>query len=260
MQLPLREGERLNIHGTRYYRIDGKLYLSVTSVLAVVAKPAIAPWAARVALDAVAAYLSGREPITQGELAAALAYAQSEPERLRDRAAARGSARHGRIASPARDPVATAVLDTFGLEPLAHEYLILSDTDGYAGTCDLVARTPDGALAVLDWKTGGVWPEHALQLGAYARAVEEMTGETVEHGVVVQLRDDTYRAYRVDLERARYGFRAALALYRALHAEQLLQPLPCADDDPVGQVDARGRGPPVSPENQCRATRCVEWR
>jgi len=236
MQLPAREGERLTIGGTRFYRIEGKLYLSVTSVLTVVAKPALVSWATRVALDAVATYLSDRQTLTQEDLAAALAYARTEPERLRDQTAGRGAARHERIASPARDPAATRVLDRLGLEPLAYEYLVLSDRDGYAGTCDLVARAPDGALAVLDWKTGGVWPEHALQLGAYASAVEEMTGWVVAHGVVVQLRERVASVYRVDLERARCGFRAALALYRTLRAERLLEPLTSGEG---------GRGPPL---------------
>ena len=47
----------------------------------------------------------------------------------------------------------------------------------YAGGIDAVARTEDGELVVIDFKTGGLYDEAAYQLAAYAVALEELTGE-----------------------------------------------------------------------------------
>jgi len=49
--------------------------------------------------------------------------------------------------------------------------------DGYAGTVDLIQSTPDAVL-IVDWKTTkklpkSAWPEHLLQLGAYAKAYQD---------------------------------------------------------------------------------------
>ncbi len=39
----------------------------------------------------------------------------------------------------------------------------------------------DGRMVALDWKTSnGIYPEYALQVAAYAKALEEMTGEEVQ--------------------------------------------------------------------------------
>ena len=226
--LPVTNARRLTLGGIRFYQVDGVLYVSVTSVLAVVGKPELVRWAKGVALDAVAAELADCEVITPAQLAAALERARGEPERIRDEAAQRGSARHQDVArslADDRDSAEREVLRALGLTPLVTEYTVVSRDHGYAGTCDLVAESDAGELAVLDWKTGGVWPEHALQVGAYALAIEELSGLPVTRGYVVSLKSWEPAVYEVDVPVAKEGFLSALGLFQALQAETLLSRL-----------------------------------
>ena len=88
----------------------------------------------------------------------------------------------------------------------------------YAGTADLIAKMKDGTLAVIDWKTGNVYPEHALQLVAYMNC-EHVAGvdghlgklPPVTKGYVVQLPGDgTYKAH--EFEPTPRAFRTFIAL------------------------------------------------
>ena len=66
-----------------------------------------------------------------------------------------------------------------GLDIQMSEMMVYSAKYRYAGAMDAVA-TRDGQLVALDWKTSnGLYPEYALQVAAYAKALEEMTGQTV---------------------------------------------------------------------------------
>jgi hypothetical protein len=76
------------------------------------------------------------------------------------------------------------------LEPVAIEETVWSDRHGFAGTADLVARV-DGAMTLLDWKTGkAVYPEAWLQNAAYRVAWNECSENgrpPVTRGIVVRL-------------------------------------------------------------------------
>src|SRR5207237_6771148 len=59
---------------------------------------------------------------------------------------------------------------SIALEPLAIERTVYCESCGYAGTLDLYARV-EGALTVLDWKSGrAIYPEAFLQNVAYRHA------------------------------------------------------------------------------------------
>ena len=73
------------------------------------------------------------------------------------------------------------------LEPIDIERMVFSEKWWYAGTCDYYGKI-DGKLAVLDLKTSsGLYREMPLQLAAYAVALEEETGETIEQGWIIRL-------------------------------------------------------------------------
>jgi genome maintenance exonuclease 1 len=215
---------RLRVGGERFYEVDGVLYPSVTTVLSVVAKPNLVAWARRTVLAAV------RELLANGaDVETALTLAEREPERVRDTAAQRGSSAHGAIALAlsGRDypremapwvEAALGFLEDHGLSLLASEQVLVSRRHGYAGTCDVATVQADGGLTLVDWKTGGIWPEHALQLGAYGIALEEMTGQPVAAAYVVSLRGGHAEAKQVDLAEACPAFLATLALWRATQA------------------------------------------
>jgi ATP-dependent exoDNAse (exonuclease V) beta subunit len=63
------------------------------------------------------------------------------------------------------------------IAPEDTERIVFSERYGYAGALDALGRLPNGQRVALDWKTSReMRPEYALQLAAYARAYEEMTG------------------------------------------------------------------------------------
>ena len=58
----------------------------------------------------------------------------------------------------------------------------------YAGTIDLVCQHEGSAeLVVIDVKTGGVFDEAAMQVSAYATALEYLTNDPVSEAWVLQL-------------------------------------------------------------------------
>lgn len=231
--LPSLTARRLRVGDARLYEVDGALYPSVTTVLSVIAKPNLVAWARRTTLEAVRSALDGRESIGREELLSLLLEAEREPERQRDQAAARGLSVHEAIALALQDEPypgelapyvaqALAFLASQGLQVLSPEAVLVSRRHGYAGTCD-VASQGEAGLVLLDWKTGGLWPEHALQLGAYAIALEEMTGQAVREAYLVALREGSHSVRQVELPAARRGFLAALELWKVLQSELLVR-------------------------------------
>jgi hypothetical protein len=79
--------------------------------------------------------------------------------------------------------------DVASWQMLAVEALLFSQTYGYAGQSDFIARRPDGVVVVGDFKTSkGVYLSHHLQAAAYEQAAREMglvsDDEPVERHVV----------------------------------------------------------------------------
>ena len=221
--------------GQRLYEIDGALYPSVTTILSVVSKPNLVAWARRTTIEAIRSAVLEMNSLTIERVLAVLDEMASEPERVAEEAARRGTAVHDAIAMALSGQLyprdlegyvsqALDFLATHNLDVVAREAVLVSKQHGFAGTCDVASYGGKG-FVLLDWKTGGIYPEHALQLAAYAIAVEEMTGGKVTDAIVVGLRDSSYEAKRVALAPAREAFLGALALWRRLRAD-LLQDLP----------------------------------
>lgn len=91
-------------------------------------------------------------------------------------------------------------------EVIRTEMTIYNRTFRYAGTCDAIVKLKDGRVAMVDWKTGSLWPESALQLTAYVRG--EFVGHPdgtiedvpeVDVGLIVGLSGDgSYEAREVE--------------------------------------------------------------
>ncbi|WP_460170231.1 CRISPR-associated protein Cas4, partial [Thermus sp. FJN-A] len=97
---------------------------------------------------------------------------------------------------------------------LRSEEAVFHPEHRYAGRVDLVARCGD-RLVVVDLKTSSrVYPEHLLQVGAYALALRE-EGLAVEGGFVVALREGM-KVAEVPLEEAGEAFLGLLAVHRFL--------------------------------------------
>lgn len=219
-----------------YYRFDGRKYVSVTTVLQALAKPALVPWAARTAAEAI---FEHPDEIDTTEKAVAAIY------RKRDNAADRGSLIHSLAEAVARG----AEIDLAGVPdaargyaqafvawarvmqptPLFTEANVFSDTHGYAGTCDLIAVFPDKQIRLVDFKTSSdVYRETGLQLEAYRQAdfivphvgeVRRIPLPTVVETAAVLLRPDgtfEYRTMRGDFE----AFLALMRVWRWLRGKE----------------------------------------
>jgi hypothetical protein len=210
----------------------------VTTILGVIAKPALIPWARNMALDSVRAALApriGKRPLlTQAWVDEVLAEAKARPDQIKTEAGDFGTQAHGYIESillgrkgtipKAFETVIDSFLDwkdQFQLEITLAEQMVYSLQHQYAGSMDAVA-THQGCLVALDWKTSnGLYREYDLQVAAYAQALHEMTGQPVEQAWVVRFgkKEAEFECRQVkDLDQCFEGFKGALALWRTLNA------------------------------------------
>ena len=76
----------------------------------------------------------------------------------------------------------------YDLQIIASELMVYHPAYKYAGTIDLVCqRIGTAELVVIDVKTGGVFDEAAMQISAYAQALEYLTNDPVSEAWVLQL-------------------------------------------------------------------------
>lgn len=215
----------------RTYTINanGKEYKlpSVTTILNVIGKPALVPWAKKVSLEKMRAELygyvddplfGGQRTIERSQVDQIIAAASKRPDEVRDAAGDFGTAAHGLIErillgeSVTPTPSFEAVVQNFlhwyegsGLQITASEKMVYSIAHGYAGTMDATA-TRGGQLVVLDWKTGNaLYPEARLQVAAYAMALDEMIGTRHREAIIVRFAkdapkkpEDAFEAYRLE--------------------------------------------------------------
>ena len=191
--------------GGRVYRVthpghSAALYPSVTSVLGVLDKGALLPWAVRTSLDAVRTGLRERGtfdatvPDDSDWLDGLLKRAATAPDDVKNAAADIGTRVHAAIdaivcGAPPPDDLAPDVAPAvegfrrwfassgLQLSP-AGDFAVFSRTYRYAGAADCLGRAADGSLVVLDFKTSNsIHSSYALQLAAYAAAVKEMAAD-----------------------------------------------------------------------------------
>ena len=88
---------------------------------------------------------------------------------------------------------------------------------GYCGTADMVGRM-QGRVALLDRKcTASMHPDVAIQVAAYAEALNHMITESPPVTLIAGLhlrRDGSYKVHTYDLAAAFNVFRAALVFYQ----------------------------------------------
>ena len=76
----------------------------------------------------------------------------------------------------------------YDLQIIASELMVYHPAYKYAGTIDLVCqRIGTAELVVIDVKTGGVFDEAAMQISAYAQALEYLTNDPVSEAWALQL-------------------------------------------------------------------------
>ena len=107
-------------------------------------------------------------------------------------------------------------------EVIKSESVVYSKAYQYAGTMDCLAKV-NGKTCLLDWKTSkGIYPEMELQVVAYMRAAEEMSGERIESATIVRF-GKTDAAFEVreiplkDFDRLFAVFLHTYELWKFLH-------------------------------------------
>lgn len=86
------------------------------------------------------------------------------------------------------------------INPIETEYIVFNNN--YAGTVDMICRE-DGKIVLYDWKTGNnIYDSAYLQVSAYKKAYEVMTGVEVDGVKILQinpkLNKKGWREYTVD--------------------------------------------------------------
>lgn len=178
----------MSFSNIRYYPIKGKQFISVTSVLKVIAKPELVNWAAREAVrakDAGAADKIANAAATRGtrvhEWIEATLKGRQPPD-LTDKEA--GYAKAFELCKSRHKMV-----------PLTSEEVVHHEQEGIAGTLDATYEV-DGVPTLMDYKTvsNGRWlfeyppyREHRLQLEAYRRCKLAMTATWLPQVAVLRL-------------------------------------------------------------------------
>lgn len=211
-------------NGVRWYDMSGQglgVHPSVTSILGVMDKPALVPWAAKMSAEYAAKNLELLSSVSFDE-----AVELVKGARFRGGEAKLGDAVHdavervirGEDDTPPPDAVKghlkgfAEFCELWEPEWVATELRVVNTEVGYAGSLDALALidTGDGlgkVLTIIDHKTGkGVYPETAAQLCAYARATHAVTEDgrvmrmpKVERALVLHLRPRSWKAIPADI-------------------------------------------------------------
>ena len=206
-----------------FYKVDGVRYQRVTTALGIINKPALIPWAKRIALDKVREVLL--DPNVRGELVnksyevvadeeydgwvdRLITAASLKPDEVRDASAALGTEAHeivrdiSMVESP-EDRVsliemvpdnqrpavegAVAFLHDYDITVAETEFTVWDNDLKVAGTIDGIGYR-DGQMVIWDWKrSAGLYWETALQLAAYTQLLTNITGEHVYDAYAVRL-------------------------------------------------------------------------
>lgn len=237
--------------GGRFYDIPelGEMP-SVTSVLSVISKPALVPWAARVERElvveaAAALYVDAPAPrMTKAgyvtSLLQRLGHERAHEKQLK-KAGDIGSECHRLVEwnlrlesgqkvgpQPTVGPAASTAYTAFRqwweesrLQVLALEQTVWHPLLRYAGTLDILAYQGTD-LVLVDLKTSkAIYDEMTLQVAAYVKAVDAMGHGPVKRGYIVRLpktEGDTFEACEVaDLDDSFAAFEHAFALWKWQH-------------------------------------------
>jgi hypothetical protein len=227
--------KRRDTNKGRYYEVGGIDYPSVTTVLQVINKPALIPWAKNMMADRIKSefltYTPGNVSPVEW-IDAVIARAKKRPDQMKSQAADFGTRAHQVVediikgknpsVAPEFEPVVQAFMEwyrTTRLSILESEIAVHSVVHRFAGTMDILAQV-EGELTVLDLKTSnGIYDEYDMQVAAYAKAYEEMVGKPVKSAWILRLgktKPEFETKYIEDVEPAFKGFLGALALWRYL--------------------------------------------
>lgn len=201
--------------GIRYYRWQGRDLPSVTSIRRMAGIPfGLHNWSLGEVINHAVENtflhndrllgLNGKEPTAEAALIRHELRAAATAKR--DRAAELGTAVHdvaaaGRAVEEVDEELRPRLaqyldwLKVSGASIVGSEFQVWNLTAGYAGTIDLLCQLGDGSVWLVDLKTGkGVYPDHNLQVEAYAHAEFVGADDVVDEWLTGWLHDVTRTA------------------------------------------------------------------
>jgi hypothetical protein len=172
---------------TRYYNKAGTLLPGVTTILGLLNKPALVPWANGLGLQGI----NVREYVDALALIGTIGH-----QMICDHNRGVPFQTNGHPAELI-DKAENCFLSYLAwekqhkVEPILCEAQLISELHGYGGTVDMYAKV-DGVPTIVDYKTGkAIYPEHIYQVAAYRQLLEE-NGHFVADVRILQIgRDET---------------------------------------------------------------------
>jgi hypothetical protein len=199
-----------------YYTVDGTRVPGVTTVLNVIAKPALIKWANNLGLQGIDStkYVDALADV--GTLAHAMILAD-----LRGEDPAACGAEHNKTTIDLAENCFCSYLSWRKGKTICPEMIekpLVSEVFRYGGRSDFYGDV-DGIRTLMDFKTGkGIWPEHWYQLSAYSVLIAERGDPLPQKYVVLNIPRAETEAFDI---KERSGlkveweiFKSALNIYR----------------------------------------------
>jgi len=217
----------------RTYTWGDESFTSVTTLLGALSKPALVNWAAKSVAEYAVEHMAEIYALAQADKQGAIRALKGSPWQARDNAAELGTLVHDQIEArilgqtPAAPPSDVGKRLAF-FEDFCNDYQptfeaaeasVYNRKAGYAGTLDSIAII-GGERYIIDVKTtkSGVYPEHALQLAAYAHAEfvgmpdgSEQALPSIDAGAVLWIGPHGYEFVRVRIDDQIYAYFLAIA-------------------------------------------------
>jgi len=171
------------------YKVNGVVYPSVTTILSILSKPFIAPWASKLSAESMKGFiktcLHGGNIPTDIDITKAMLCAKRKFRDVSKEATDIGTNVHklceeGLTGNEILIEVTEVkngynafnkFIEDTGFEILERE-VVLSHPCGFAGTVDCIGRL-NGKLIIVDYKTSKyIYPEYKMQLAAYKEMYE----------------------------------------------------------------------------------------
>lgn len=226
----------MNRTETKEYRFDETKHLhellvdnkwkaltGCTTILSILAKPALISWSANMAVEYICEHISELISGTREEQDKILAEAKSAHRKKKEKAGDWGTERHAEIENYIKSGIKKDTIKPFiewaennKVKFLESEKHIYSKTHFLGGIVDIVCEI-DGEKWIVDIKTGsGIYPEHFAQMAGYEIMLNEMGYPKIKGHIVLNLKKDcSFQEKRsISNEDAKNFFLACVQVYR----------------------------------------------
>ncbi len=220
--------------------VDGewKNLTGCTTVLGILNKPALVPWASKMATEYVREYWKPDVGYEESYIDKVLYEAKNAHAKRKEKAGDFGTHTHEVIQEIANDVIANSggeILSGKNAEPAIQNFLdwamknkvkileteknVYSENLWVGGICDAVVEI-DGKRWVMDIKTAksGIYPENFWQTGCYDLLLQEMGQPKADGYIILNLKEDGEMVEKrsVSVEDNQQAFLSCLNIYRIL--------------------------------------------